>query len=529
MKLMDTTCVEGSRPRRIIETRGHHSMTTAQTEVDASNLAFLSGGGELGALVRAFDWSGTALGPAENWPSTLKTTVGIVLRSPVAMVVLWGEEGIMIYNDAYSVFSRDRHPRLLGMEVRQSWPEAADFNDNVMKVAFAGGTLSYKDQEMALNRSGTPERVWLNLDYAPVVDETGKTAGVFAVVVETTERVLAERHVRAERERLQQLFVQAPGFMAMLGGKDHVFELVNPAYEQLIGHRKVGGKPVREGLPEVVSQGFTELLDRVYQSGQAYRGTSVKVNLQRTPGAAVEERYVDFVYQPIVGERGEVTGIFVEGYDVTERVRGEAHLRLLMNELNHRLKNTLATVRAIVRQTLRGDGPMEEARQALSDRVAALSRAQDVLTNTNWHGAALLKVVEAAIAPYCGDDNARFRLDGPPVDLGSRAALSLSLALHELATNAAKYGALSNPEGQVIISWSIEHTPEPRLHLEWRESGGPPVVTPSHRGFGTDLIKRGLAMELDASVAFDYQATGFVFRFSAALASLEEPPEIVDA
>lgn len=500
---------------------------SSQSSGNSSGLTFLSGGGELGRLVRAFDWSQTALGPAEDWPRELKTTVGIVLGAPVAMVLLWGEDGTMIYNDGYSHFARARHPMQLGSAVRRAWPEAAEFNDNVMKVGLAGGTLSFKDQELTLDRNGTPEPVWMDLDYWPVLDENGKAAGVIAVVVETTERVLAERRVEAERLRFQQLFAQAPGFMTMLTGPEHVFELVNPAYEQLVGHRDVQGKPVGIAMPEVVGQGFIELLDQVYQTGDAFTGTSVKVDLQRTPDAAVEERYVDFVYQPILDEAGKVSGIFVEGYDVTERVHGEAHLRLLMNELNHRLKNTLATVQAIIGQTLKGSGSLTEAREALTARIMALSRAQDVLTKGNWHGADLLEVVSVAVGAHVGDDNARFSIAGPPVPLGPRAALSISLALHELATNAAKYGALSTDQGQVAIEWSIDNKPEPALRLEWRESGGPAVTAPVRMGFGSHLIERGLAMELNAEVTLDYEPAGFVFTFSASLASLQERTEII--
>jgi two-component sensor histidine kinase len=353
----------------------------------------------MGERTRAFDWSSTSLGSAEEWPQSLRTTVGIVLRSPVAMALLWGEDGIMIYNDAYSVFARARHPQLLAMKVREAWPEAAGFNDNVMKVGLAGGTLSYKDQELTLYRNGAPEPVWMNLDYSPVLDEGGKPAGVIAIVVETTERVSAERRVQAERERLQQLFKQAPGFMAMLSGREHVFELANPAYMQIVGHRDILGKSVREAFPEVAGQGFFELLDQVFETGEAYQGSAMKVGLQRVPNTAVEERYVDFVYQPIIGRKGDITGIFVEGYDVTERVRADAHLRLLMDELNHRLKNTLTTMQAIVARTLRGPGSLDEAREALSGRIMALSRAQDVLTNEKWYGASLAKVVEVSVAP----------------------------------------------------------------------------------------------------------------------------------
>ena len=139
--------------------------------------------------------------------------------------------------------------------------------------------------------------------------------------------MLAERRTAAERERLQELFEQAPGFMAMLRGPEHVFELVNPAYMQLVGHRDVIGRPVRQVLPEVEGQGFFELLDGVYAKGEAFRGSALKVGLQRTPSAPVEERFVDLVYQPVRDADGRVTGIFAEGSDVTERVRAEEALR----------------------------------------------------------------------------------------------------------------------------------------------------------------------------------------------------------
>ena len=198
---------------------------------------FLSNGGELGAIIAAFDWSDTGLGPLDNWPQSLKTTVGLILQSPVPIVTLWGEDGIMIYNDAYSVFAAGRHPALLGSKVREGWPEVAEFNHHVMHVVMAGGKLAYRDQELILHRAGVPERVWMNLDYSAIPGEDGQPAGVIAIVVETTTKVRAERWLSGERERLRRMFEQAPGFMAMLIGPEHVFEQTNPAYLALVGHR----------------------------------------------------------------------------------------------------------------------------------------------------------------------------------------------------------------------------------------------------------------------------------------------------
>ncbi|MDQ8048531.1 response regulator [Luteibacter sp.] len=169
------------------------------------DLSWLDGGGETGALIRAFDWATTDLGPLEGWPQSLRTTTGLLLLSPVPIVLLWGEKGYMIYNDAYSVFAGGRHPQLLGSEVRKGWDEIADFNDNVMRVGLAGGTLAYKDQQLTLIRRGLPEPVWMNLDYSPVVDESGSPGGVIAIVVETTERVRAEQSIRGNEARLRFL------------------------------------------------------------------------------------------------------------------------------------------------------------------------------------------------------------------------------------------------------------------------------------------------------------------------------------
>ena len=165
---------------------------------------FLAGGGTLGALIEALDWSSTPLGPLATWSTTLRTTIGLILRSPVPIVTLWGKDGIMIYNDAYSVFAGTRHPALLGSRVREGWAEIADFNDNVMRVGLAGGTLAYRDQDLTLNRHGRPDRVWMNLDYSPILDEDGAPVGVIAIVVETTDKVRAELALRASEALVRE-------------------------------------------------------------------------------------------------------------------------------------------------------------------------------------------------------------------------------------------------------------------------------------------------------------------------------------
>ena len=294
---------------------------------ECADLGFLIGGGGMGRLIASSNWSATSVGPMASWPSCLKTTVSLILRSQVPMVLLWGADGVMIYNDAYSIFAGSRHPHILGAKVRLGWPEVADFNEHVMKVGLAGGTLAFRDQELTLYRSGKPEQVFMNLDYSSVPDENGVPAGVIAIVVETTSKVAAEKWLASERDRQRQMFEQAPGFVAMMTGPDHVIELTNAAYQQLVGHRNVLGKPLRDALPEVAAQGFIEILDKVFVTGEPFVGASIRAEIQRTPDLPKEERFLDLVYQPVRGPAGSVIGIFAQGQDVTDRVLTERAVR----------------------------------------------------------------------------------------------------------------------------------------------------------------------------------------------------------
>ena len=211
---------------------------------------------------------------------------------------------------------------------------------------------------------------------------------------------------------------------------------------------------------------------------------------------------------PILNERSEIVEWFGTATDITERKKQEEHQKLLLNELNHRVKNTLATVQSLAMQTLRGPRTLSEARAALEARLMALSKTHDILTQEQWERAGLREIVSEALAAYTGRaGEQRIWTDGPTIHLEPKAALAVSMALHELATNAAKYGALSSESGRVKVSWERG---DMGFRLRWEESGGPPVTVPKKQGFGSRLIGQGLPIDLGGKVALDFRPQGVI-------------------
>jgi PAS domain S-box-containing protein len=273
------------------------------------------------------DWSTSPLGNPADWPQSLRTLVNLLLNSKFPMFIAWGQELGFLYNDPYSEILGAKHPAAMGRRFKDVWSEIWDDVAPLVTKALSGEATFHEDLPLMMQRKGFQEQTYFTFSYSPVHDEAGTIGGVFCACTETTREVEARAAYQADQEYLHDLFKQAPGFVAILRGPDHVFELVNASYLQLVGHRDIVGKPVRQVLPELEGQGFFELVDGVYQSGEPFVGRNLAVKLQRQPGSSVEERFLDLVYQPIFDRTGRVTGIFAEGYDVTERVHAEVALR----------------------------------------------------------------------------------------------------------------------------------------------------------------------------------------------------------
>ena len=235
--------------------------------------------------------------------------------------------------------------------------------------------------------------------------------------------------------------------------------------------------------------------------------------------AAGNPRWWDVQVTPVFGPDGEPESLLSVSRDITELKRAEEQQRLLALEMNHRIKNVLAMVQAIASQTFRSTSDPVEARAAFIDRLGALGSAQDLLTQTTLTGARMADVVAEAFRPHGREG--QVTMSGPDVDLAPRCALALSLALHELTTNAIKYGALSADGGRVAVSWTLTPgEPDTVFALSWAESGGPPVAPPTRTGFGTGMIQRALSGYVGGATTLAYDPTGVVFTLTTTLAAL---------
>ncbi|NBB63781.1 PAS domain-containing protein [Pseudomonas sp. ODNR1LW] len=315
------------------------------------------------------------------------------------------------------------------------------------------------------------------------------------------------RRLENERNRLVEMFLQAPGFVAVLSGPEHRFQMHNHAYSRLIGRSDIAGKTIREALPDLDQQGYYEMLDTVFRTGEAYEGREARVELRRSPDRPVETVYLNFICQPIRDESGAVAGIFIQGHDITDTVRAVKIQKLMIDELNHRVKNTLATVQSIAIQTARSHTDPAGFGATFQSRILALSHTHDLLTRSHWEGADLQAILSHETEAF---GPGRISLNGPSIALPPATALSLGMIFHELAVNAAKYGALSDPEGRVLVDWTVEARDGRALQLRWRERGGPQVSEPNRKGFGSRLIERNIRHDLAGAISVEYAPDGLI-------------------
>ncbi|WP_346032550.1 sensor histidine kinase [Erythrobacter westpacificensis] len=463
--------------------------------------------------------------------------------SPNPYVIMDTDLHLVWMNEAYLRATMRQREDIIGRKMFDAFPSDPDtesfrqLNRSLRRVLGTGEVdeIALIRYDIARPDGGLDVRFW-SATHTPLLGDDGKVEYILKHTVDVTElhklRQLRDemgvvrradavearnRDLQEESRRMTELFEQAPGFVAVLEGPEHRFRMTNEAYRELVGRSDILGLPVREALPEIVDQGFVDILNTVRATGEPYVGRREQVLLESEKGEGASKRFLNFIFQPIFdGDQG-VSGIMVQGYDITEEIEFEERQRLLINELNHRVKNTLAIVQGLAGQSFGTVEGSEEAKAIFNGRLQALAAAHNLLTQTSWGSASLHDIVTGSAEATAGDLIQRFDISGPPLTLPPQTSVSLAMIVHELCTNAIKYGALSSDSGSVSVHWDVDDSKrEPTLRLVWSESGGPPVEEPSRRGFGTRLISRGLSAD-QGEVEMEFRPEGLVCTITARL------------
>lgn len=339
--------------------------------------------------------------------------------------------------------------------------------------------------------------------------------------VKSADQKMAEAEIRRFHDARGPFVVAVETTRAAMIFTDPTFDgnpiiFANEAYLQMTGF----------GNDDVLGQSFDEINER---SADAETLESIKQAFTYDVGAATDVRYhrrdgsvfwASLLITPVRDDVGKVVQHFCSLIDISTHKAQEAESRHLIMELNHRVKNTLATVQAIVTQALHSVEDRKTLGETIESRLSALSRSHDLLSRENWMGADLRQVVEKALDPFVGPatDASRILISGPEVRLAPKAALALGIGFNELATNAVKYGGWSDQDGSVHIDWTVVPVLEGReLHMRWREYGGPAVRAPARRGFGTRMIEQGLVHELGGTSKMEFKPEGLVWDIAFSL------------
>ena len=334
------------------------------------------------------------------------------------------------------------------------------------------------------------------------------------IALKDQEQKAAEAEVEADQDETSPFVIAAETTrMAMVftdaKAAGHPIIFANDSFLKLTGYDR----------DEVMAQSFNFLLASPDDDGtlreikscfEPGSDDSPDIRYRRKDGS---EFWASLFVNAVKDEQGEVVQHFSSLVDTTRYKTAQQHAALLIDELNHRVKNTLATVQSIVAQAMRGVSDPAVIRESIETRIAALSRAHDLLGRAKWDGAGLHDLACEALAPFsvADDHTDRITIEGENIRLSPKAVLALGIAFNELATNAVKYGALSNEAGTVSIAWALEQKPDGRrLCLHWREKGGPTVSPPTRKGFGTRVIEQGLAHELSGKTKLDYLTNGVI-------------------
>lgn len=580
----------------------------------------------MGQRVRNHDWAATALGGIHGWPAELRSTIAFVLESRFPAVFVAKQGLVTIYNDAFLPILRGKQD-VLGRSFEETWAEIWPEVGPLVDRALAGESTFTVDMPLVIVRDGAPEQAYFTFSYSPVRDGQGRVIGFIDIVIETSQRVIAQRKVEAAEAR-QRFLLRLSDALRSLSGVEAMHEAATQMLamqidvpsarlepqrdtgdatprlaalrsghpfasaaalevpvrkqETLVASLLVDTAGPRDWTPDELtliaevaertwdaverarSRGalresmarnaeiLESISDAFYAVDRDWRFTYVnrraeqwwgrdregligKVYAEEFPEAvgtepyqahlvaAAERRRVQLeAVSPILGKWVDITiyptadgGLSVYFRDIEEKKQAEKRQQLLLAELQHRVRNILAVTRAIIRRSNDGQRSTEDYAQHLEGRISALARTQVLLTRSAGAGADLECILRDELLAQAASER-QFALEGPPVALSPKAAEVVTLALHELTTNAVKYGAFARDDGHLTILWHVEPRDDRDwLVLFWREAGVRVIdAAPRRRGFGQELIARQIPYELGGEGQFELKPGGLECRIA---------------
>ena len=410
---------------------------------------------------------------------------------------------------AITGYTRDELLELTIFDVTH--PEDRPRDENSFSNQLDGESDRYVIEKRLVRKDGAI--IWVNITSSTVRDAQGRFRYGIRVMQDITERKRAEQALRDSEQRLREILAAMPAAIYTTDADGRII-FYNRAAAELWGCEPELGTSQWCGSWRLFHPD-----GRPMAHDECPMALALKQERPITGAEAIAERpdgsRVPFIPYPtpLRDAQGALVGAVNMLVDISERKSAEARQKTLLDELNHRVKNTLATVQSLATQTIRGSGVSLAVRRAFEGRLFALSRAHDQLTRTQWESADLGSILNDIFAPYRSSDGDRVQLDGAPVKLAPQPALLLAMVLHELATNAAKYGPLTAPGGRLSVRWAVSKGPAPpRLRIDWQESGGPPVRPPARKGFGSRLFERAVRQELNGESEVTFEADGVCCR-----------------
>jgi len=472
-----------------------------------ANLEWPAGGSEMRARIRAFDWSATPLGSINEWRLSLRLAVDLMLGTGFPTLLLWGKELIQISNDAYRRICNKGAP--IGIGFAESWPLAWPANAPVIERVWRGETIMMGEAPFHEWQPGSDDDSWYSLSYSPVRDEIGAVAGIWITVIETTERVRAEATLRENEARLEEILELVPVGVSLFDGEGRTIK-ANPEMARLLEAVDLARA---DNIPwAILDRDGRRLTKDEFPMARTLRGDPISPETHLVLEMDGTRRWLKVGAVPSFRD-GRISGGVVIAHDVTEAKESAERMKVLVAELQHRTRNVIAVVRALADKTLAGSASLDDFGAKYRARLAALARVQGLLSNLNKGDRVTFDaLLRAELAAHAAFDDARVALDGPAgVRLRSSSVQTLALALHELATNASKYGALAQPEGRLAVRWRVATGAdgERRIEVEWCECGAAmPAEADTRQGYGRELIERVLPYQLQAQTSYQLGPDG---------------------